>query len=145
MKYLILAMILTVPAGAIASNISRSDIIATVEHQRKLAHEAQAEATTAKQELIVIQDAINTQTAKLHDTENRLDIAQKELSTTKHHLHLLLLLCSSLIGAIAFVVIQRYSSILLAFYPPALAADWFVSIGSGIIAGGAAWIVLGHL
>jgi len=125
--------------------ITKSDIIATVEHQRKLVHEAQADAAIAKQELVVVQEAINTQTAKLHETQNQLDITRKELSDAKSHFNKLLLLCSTLIGFVVFAGIQKFSSILLAFYPPALASDWFISIGSGVVAGAIAWQFLARL
>jgi hypothetical protein len=130
---------------AIASTITKADIIKTVEHQRQLVHQAQADAAIAKQELVVVQDAINSQTAKLHETEASLDIARKELSDVRHRFHILLTLFSCLVGLLAFSIVQRFSSILLAFYPPALAFDWAISITVGIVAGGASSWLLGHL
>jgi len=145
MKYLLLAtMILTTPA-MVASTITKADIIKTVEHQRELVHQAEADAAIAKQELIVVQEAINAQTAKLRDTQAELAITKKQLSDEKAHFNKLLLLCSTLIGFVVFAGIQRFSSVLLAFYPPALASDWFISIGSGVVAGAIAWQFLARL
>ena len=137
-------MLLTTPA-MVASTITKQDIIKTVEHQRELVHQAEQEAATAKQELVVVQDAITAQTAKLHETQQELAVTKKELSDAKHHFHLLLLLCSSLIGFVVFAGIQRFSTSLLAFYPPALASDWIISISSGVLAGVIAWQFLAHL
>jgi len=145
MKKLALAIILCGIPSIYASTITKVDIIATVEHQRRLVHEAQADAATAKAELGVVQEAINEQTAKLHETETQLSVTKKELSDEKNHFNKLLLLCSSLVGLIVFAGIQRFSSVLLSFYPPALAADWFISIGSGAVAGIVAWQFLAHL
>ena len=145
MKKIALAIMLCGIPAINASTITKDDIIATVEHQRRLVHEAQADAATAKAELQVVQDAINAQTAKLHETETQLSVTKKELSDAKSHLNKLLLLCSSLVGFIVFAGIQRFSSVLLSFYPPALAADWFISIGSGAVAGAIAWQFLAHL
>jgi len=145
MKRIALAILFVMAVGVQATTITKNDIIKTIEHQRQLVHQAQDEASAAKQELVVVQEAVNAQTAKLHNTENQLDITRKELSDVRHHFHLLLLICSSCIGFIVFASIQRFSSILLAFYPPALASDWFISIGAGIVAGGVAWSLLGHL
>jgi len=145
MKNLVLAILFVMAVSVQAATITKNDILKTIEHQRQLVHQAQDEATAAKNELQVVQDAVNTQTAKLHDTENRLDVATKELASAKHHLHMLLLICSSLIGFLVFAGVIRFSSTLLAFYPPALAEAWLISATAGIIAGGAAWSLLGHL
>jgi len=102
MKRTLLALMLLTTPSMVATTITKADIIATVQHQRKLVHQAQADADLAKKELIVVQDAINAQTAKLHDTENRLAIVTKERDSALHHLHLLLSICSSLAGAIGF-------------------------------------------
>jgi hypothetical protein len=126
----------------VATTITKADIIATVEHQRKLVHQAQADADLAKKELVVVQDAINAQTAKLHDTENRLAIVSKERDSALHHLHLLLSICSSLAGAIGFLVAIRFAS----FLPPNLIAyEFLFASGIGIVFGGLAWAILGHL
>lgn len=145
MNKLALAILFVMAVAVQATTITKNDIIKTIEHQRQLVHQAQDQATAAKNELAVVQDAVNTQTAKLHDTENKLNVATKELSTAKHHLHMLLLICSGLVGFIAFAGVLRFSSTLLAFSPPALAEAWLISVGAGFIAGGAAWSLLGHL
>jgi len=143
MKNILLAvMILTTPVGAIASTISKADIIATVEHQRKLAHQAQVDAAAAKQELLVVQSAIDAQTAKLHETETKLDIVTKERDSALHHLHMLLLIASSLAGGFGFLLALRFVSIL----PPNLIAyEFLFASGIGIVTGGITWAILGHL
>ena len=145
MNKLALAILFVMAVAVQATTITKNDIIKTIEHQRQLVHQAQDQATAAKNELAVVQDAVNTQTAKLHDTENKLDVATKELSTAKHHLNMLLLLCSTLIGFIVFTSVQRFSSVLLSFYPPAIAESWLIALGLGIISGGVSWSLLGHL
>lgn len=145
MKRILLALMLLTTPTMVATTITKADIIKTVEHQRQLVHEAQVDAEIAKKELVVVQEAINTQTAKLHETEAELNIARKELSDVRKHFNMLLFLCSSLIGILVFSIIQRFSSILLAFYPPALASNWLISIGSGAIAGTIAWQFLARL
>lgn len=142
MKRTLLAIILLTTPSMVATTITKADIIATVEHQRKLVHEAQNQADIAKKELIVVQDAINAQTAKLHDTEARLAIVTKERDSALHHLHLLLSICSSLAGAIGFLVAIRFAS----FLPPNLIAyEFLFASGIGIVVGGLAWAILGHL
>ena len=142
MKRTLLALMLLTTPSMVATTITKADIIATVEHQRKLVHEAQNQADIAKKELIVVQDAINAQTAKLHDTEARLAVVTKERDSALHHLHLLLSICSSLAGAIGFLVAIRFAS----FLPPNLIAyEFLFASGIGIVVGGLAWAILGHL
>jgi len=142
MKRTLLALMLLTTPSMVATTITKADIIATVEHQRKLVHQAQADADLAKKELVVVQDAINAQTAKLHDTENRLAIVSKERDSALHHLNLLLSICSSLAGAIGFLVAIRFAS----FLPPNLIAyEFLFASGMGIVVGGLAWAILGHL
>jgi hypothetical protein len=142
MKRTLLALMLLTTPSMVATTITKADIIATVEHQRKLVHQAQADADLAKKELVVVQDAINAQTAKLHDTENRLAIVSKERDSALHHLHLLLSICSSLAGAVGFLVAIRFAS----FLPPNLIAyEFLFASGVGIVVGGLAWAILGHL
>jgi len=142
MKRTLLALMLLTTPSMVATTITKADIIATVEHQRKLVHDAQNQADIAKKELIVVQDGINAQTAKLHDTEARLAIVTKERDSALHHLHLLLSICSSLAGAIGFMVAIRFAS----FLPPNLIAyEFLFASGIGIVVGGLAWAILGHL
>jgi hypothetical protein len=142
MKRTLLALMLLTTPSMVATTITKADIIATVEHQRRLVHQAQADAELAKKELVVVQDAINAQTAKLHDTEVKLDVASKERDNALHHLHMLLFIASSLTGAIAVLIAMRFSS----FLPPNLLAyEFLFSSGIGIVVGGITWAVLSHL
>ena len=142
MKRILLALMLLTTPTMVATTITKADIIKTVEHQRQLVHEAQANAEVAKKELVVVQDAINAQTAKLHDTETRLAVTTKERDSALHHLHLLLFICSSLAGAIGFLVAIRFAS----FLPPNLLPyELLFASGIGIITGGITWVSLGHL
>ncbi len=142
MKRILLALMLLTTPTMVATTITKADIIKTVEHQRQLVHEAQANAEVAKKELVVVQDAINAQTAKLHDTETRLAVTTKERDSALHHLHLLLSICSSLAGAIGFLVAIRFAS----FLPPNLLPyELLFASGIGIITGGITWVSLGHL
>ena len=142
MKRILLALMLLTTPTMVATTITKADIIKTVEHQRQLVHEAQANAEVAKKELVVVQDAINAQTAKLHDTETRLAVTTKERDSALHHLHLLLFICSFLAGAIGFLVAIRFAS----FLPPNLLPyELLFASGIGIITGGITWVSLGHL
>ena len=142
MKRILLALMLLTTPTMVATTITKADIIKTVEHQRQLVHEAQANAEVAKKELVVVQDAINAQTAKLHDTETRLAVTTKERDSALHHLHLLLSICSSLAGAFGFLVAIRFAS----FLPPNLLPyELLFASGIGIITGGITWVSLGHL
>ena len=145
MKKFILAFMIVTTPGLIASTITKSDILATIQHQRELVRQSIRDAEIAKQELAVVQDAINSQTAKLHETEQQLAVVKKERDDARRHLHILALLCATLVGLSVASFIQRFSSVLLAFYPPALAANGLISIGAGIVAGSAAWLLLEHL
>ena len=142
MKKLALAILLCGIPAIEASTISKADIIATVQHQRRLVHEAQADAAIAKADLVAVQFAIDTQTAKLHQTENQLSVVTKERDSALHHLHMLLLISSSLAGGCAFLLALRFASIL----PPTLIAyEFLFSSGIGIVVGGLTWSILGHL
>lgn len=142
MKHLLLAtMILTTPA-MVASTITKADIIKTVEHQRELVHQAEADAAIAKQELAIVQSAIDAQTAKLHETEAKLGVVTKERDNALHHLHTLLLISSTLAGACAGLFALRFAS----FLPPNMIAyELLFASGIGIVTGGITWGVLGHL
>jgi len=142
MKRTLLALMLLTTPTMVATTITKADIIKTVEHQRELVHQAQADAAIAKQELIVVQDAINAQTAKLHETEAKLGVVTKERDNALHHLHLLLLIASTLAGASAGLFAMRFVS----FLPPNLIAyELLFASGIGIITGGITWVSLGHL
>ena len=142
MKKILLAIMLCLTPTLVASTITKLDIIKTVEHQRQLVHEAERQASTAKAELLVVQEAINTQTAKLHDTESRLAVTIKERDSALHHLNLLLLIAST---AIAFFV-SILSLQFVAFLPPQwVAYKLMIVAGVGIAAEGIAWAILGHL
>jgi len=141
-KLLLLAMILTTPA-MVASTITKADIIATVEHQRRLTHEAQNEAELAKKELAVVQSAIDAQAGELNKAKKDLAVANASRDYWKKVAERLLFALSLAAGILAGLVFFQFSTIIITtIYPPALPFSILISIGVGVITFGATWAVL---
>jgi hypothetical protein len=135
-------MILTTPA-MVATTITKQDIIATVEHQRRITHQAQDEAALAKKELAVVQSAIDAQAGELNKAKKDLAVVTSSRNYWKKVAERLLFALSLTAGILAGLVFFQFSTaIITSIYPPALPFSILISIGVGVATFAATWATL---
>jgi len=135
-------MLLSTP-GMVATTITKADIIATVEHQRRLTHEAQDEAALAQKELAVVQSAIDAQAEELNKAKKDLVVIKESRDYWKKVAERLLFALSLTAGILAGLVFFQFSTaIITSIYPPALPFSILISVGIGVATFGAVWAIL---
>jgi len=143
MKKLFLVIMLLSTPGMVATTITKADIIATVEHQRRLTHEAQDEAALAQKELAVVQSAIDAQAEELNKAKKDLVVIKESRDYWKKVAERLLFALSLTAGILAGLVFFQFSTaIITSIYPPALPFSILISVGIGVATFGAVWAIL---
>jgi hypothetical protein len=144
-KLLLLVMLLTTPA-MVASTISKQDIIQTIEHERKLAHQAEDAAKQAKEELVAIQATLDSKDAEISKQAQQIKSISASRDYWKRVAERLLFALSLTAGIIAGLVFFQFSTIIITrIYPPALPFSILISIAVGAITFGSVWAALVHL
>jgi hypothetical protein len=144
-NFLLLLMLLTTPS-MVASTITKSDIIATIEHQRRLVQQAQDAATEAKEQLVLVQNSIKQKDDQISTLTKENIGLNNSLKKWKAIAEKLLFGISLAAGIIVGIVFFQFSTIIItSIYPPALPFSILISFGVGATIFSAVWASLVHL
>jgi len=139
-------MVILSTAVCSAGNITRQDILSTIEHERRIVAQSQHDAVEAKHQLVVLQGTLDKQTAELSKAKADLDAANKSRDYWKRVAERLLFALSLAAGILAGLAFFQFAMDFIArVYPPALPFSVLISVGVGVVTFGSTWAALAHL
>ena len=142
----LIALAIIGTAIADAAPISKADQIATIEHLRRNAKEAQADVLVAKAETKALQFTLDNQNKQIDTLNKKVSTVTVSRDYWKKVAERLLFALSFAAGLLAGLVFFQFSTaIITRIYPPALPFSILISVGGGVATFGSTWAALVHL